>query len=516
MITPRSVTLAAVTLLVIGSGLVLPAPASAAARCSVGVPGDVNGDGHAEVAVSQLRPKGGAVHVFYGRSSGLVTTASGSARDDQYLDQSTAGVPGTAENGDRFGSATAFGDFDDDGCADLAIGVPGENGGDGAVTVLYGSRSGIVTGRARTLTFDGLFGGGNGAEFGASLVVGDLDGDGIDDLAAGAPSWTKSQERYAGGVGVAYGSKDGLTRGRAAEFLSRDTRGVTGEPLALEALGRTTAVGDFDGDGRAELALVAAGSEENDSLAELLTLERGPAGYNHSQPDPISQTAAQDGTSLLTDDFGRALAAGDFDRDGRDDLAIGSPGRGCLECDEEYGFGEVVVLPGSTAGLTTTGRQIWTQNSAGVPGTARVDEGFGAALTAGPFDRDTRDDLAVGAPEDEGHTGSVTVLHGGSNGLTGTGAQAFDQNSPGITGERGAYGFGGGLATAYVQRAGQANLIVAADAQDVRGVRAAGLVNQLAVTDAGPTGRGSRGLFLDQTGVRGKSVAYAQFGFELS
>ena len=101
-------------------------PASAA-DCGSGVPGDVNGDRHAEVAVGDARG-GGAVHILYGRSSGLVTGAAGTALDDQRITQDSPGVPGSAEREDRFGAVTAFGDFNDDGCADLAVSSPGRTG----------------------------------------------------------------------------------------------------------------------------------------------------------------------------------------------------------------------------------------------------------------------------------------------------------------------------------------------------------------------------------------------------
>jgi hypothetical protein len=71
------------------------------------------------------------------------------------------------------------------------------------------------------------------------------------------------------------------------------------------------------------------------------------------------------------------LAAGDFDGDGFDDLAIGVP-------EEDVGgasdAGAVNVLFGSAAGLTAAGSQIWHQDSAGVPGAAENFDRFGNVL----------------------------------------------------------------------------------------------------------------------------------------
>ena len=85
------------SLLVGGLAFTTSSPASAA-TCTSGVAGDVNGDGYAEVAVSEAgrRDGKGAVHVFYGRAKGLAVSASGTALDDQYLDQEEPGVPGPA------------------------------------------------------------------------------------------------------------------------------------------------------------------------------------------------------------------------------------------------------------------------------------------------------------------------------------------------------------------------------------------------------------------------------------
>ena len=84
----------------------------------------------------------GAVNILYGSASGL--TAAG----NQFWTQDNPGILERAEAGDLFGSALATGDFDGDGFADLAVGVPFENVGSvsdaGAVNILYGSASGLT------------------------------------------------------------------------------------------------------------------------------------------------------------------------------------------------------------------------------------------------------------------------------------------------------------------------------------------------------------------------------------
>lgn len=83
----------------------------------------------------------GAVHVFYGSGSGLTTTR------DWWFYQGLGDIENTAEQDDEFGSALAARDFDGDGYADLAVGVPEEDFSSledsGAVNVVYGSVEGL-------------------------------------------------------------------------------------------------------------------------------------------------------------------------------------------------------------------------------------------------------------------------------------------------------------------------------------------------------------------------------------
>ncbi len=243
-----------------------PIPASAATRCTgVSIRGDVNGDNRAELAVTEIgrgHPSG-AVHIFYGTNSGVVTDTTGTARDDQFIDQATPLVPGTNEPGDEFGAATAWGDFDSDGCADLAVGVPGENGGDGAITILYGSQQGLAATSAQWLSYGVLFGGpGDQAErFGSALVVGDFNHDGVEDLAVGAPDLTVAGKGIAGGVAVIYGEEEaGLNGGPRPDLLTRSTDGVPGNPASHERFGARLAAGDFNRNGVDQLAIVSPSS----------------------------------------------------------------------------------------------------------------------------------------------------------------------------------------------------------------------------------------------------------------
>jgi hypothetical protein len=77
--------------------------------------------------------------------------------------------------------------------------------------------------------------------------------------------------------------------------------------------------------------------------------------------------------------FGAALAAGDFDSDSFDDLAVGVPDEGVFAIP---GAGAVNVLYGSAGLLAVVGSQLFTQDSAGVGSAAERGDDFGGALAA--------------------------------------------------------------------------------------------------------------------------------------
>jgi hypothetical protein len=119
--------------------------------------GDINGDGKTDlVAGSPGENLGGvvntgAVTVLYGAASGL-NTASG----HQYFAQSTAGVPGSDETDDRFGSDVKVTDVTGDGKADLTVGAYGENDFNGSVVYLPSDGTKITTTGSRSIAPSGV------------------------------------------------------------------------------------------------------------------------------------------------------------------------------------------------------------------------------------------------------------------------------------------------------------------------------------------------------------------------
>jgi len=140
------------------------------------------------------------------------------------------------------------------------------------------------------------------------------------------------------------------------------------------------AAGDFDNDGFADLAVGAPFENVGATAAAgAVSALYGSAGAGLTTTG--AQSFTQVGGAVEPDDqFGAALASGDFDRDGVADLGAGAPGE---NVGGVLGAGAVSALYGSAGGLTTSGGQLFTQNSAGVPGAAEEFDFFGDALAVG-------------------------------------------------------------------------------------------------------------------------------------
>src|SRR5690606_6685485 len=135
--------------------------------------------------------------------------------------------------------------------------------------------------------------------------------------------------------------------------------------------------------------------------------------------------------------FGAALATGDFNNDGYDDLAIGVPGEDpAAGGTSAVDGGAASVLRGSASGLTGVTTQIRSQ--ANLEGVHEHGDAFGYSLAAGDFDDDGFDDLAVGVPgEDVGNlrsAGAINVIYGGVNLLTAAGNAILYQGTNGVEG----------------------------------------------------------------------------------
>ena len=178
--------------------------------------------------------------------------------------------------------------------------------------------------------------------------------------------------------------------------------------------GTALANGDFDGDGRGDLAIGAPGTGEKGlpHHGRVFVWRGGNVGEGNAAVDlNTASFRTYSGTQEYTR-FGEALAVVDLNLDGRDDLAVGAPTLGSR--DLNY-YGRVYVYFGTSTGLSTSAGLI-------INGDA-VYQGLGRVLAGADADGDGKRDLIIGAPTARAggtQRGEVAIFLGRTGGWSGT------------------------------------------------------------------------------------------------
>jgi hypothetical protein len=350
--------------------------------------GDVNGDGKPDVAVGAPdaaapdRPGAGVVTIVFGPVTGKLD-----------LDKAPGlRILGAAAK-DQLGLAVApAGDVNGDKLADVLVGAPNAGGGAGAAYLVTGrAEPGTVDLAAPGAALQTIGGGAAGDGLGTSVAgLGDVDGDGVPDLAVGSPGADRGGAA-GGAVDVVYGvpgggSADVTQLGGAGLSLVGPAGGLAGLSVA--------AAGDVDGDGHADVALGAPAFASRGAAFVV----RGRAGGGTVALDGLP---GADGWRLTGghagDFFGANVAsAGDVDGDAHPDLVVGAP-LAAVDGKEHAGSAYVLYLGAAPAGVDV-GDTLAPDRGLRVDGANEGEEAGAAIRGLGDLDGDKLPEVVVTAP----------------------------------------------------------------------------------------------------------------------
>jgi len=378
-----------------------------------------------DVSVSLDEENTGKIHQFYGIGNydkGSAATTTSTSWEEQVtktveINPATTNGP-TLTGGDNFGSSIVdIGDLDGDGVNDLAVGAGKDDEGGtnrGAVHIMYMNTDGSVdsTVEINDSTTNGpdLA---NNDQFGFGITnIGDLNGDGVNDLIVGANGDDEGGGAR-GAVHIMFMNTDGSVDS-TVEINSSTTNGPT--LTNSDWFGGAVAnIGDLDGDGVNDLAVGTTGDDEGGDLRGAVHIMFMNTDGSVDSTVEINSSTANGPTLTNGDHFGKSVEnIGDLNNDGVNDLAIGA------HQDDDGGTdrGAVHILYMNTDGSVDSTVEI---NDSTTNGPELEDEdAFGRSVAnIGDLDGDGVNDLIVGADKDNAggaNRGTIHIIHMNTDG----------------------------------------------------------------------------------------------------
>lgn len=379
---------------------------------SVSNAGDVNCDGYDDVIVGAkfydvgAYLEAGKAYVFHGSETGLSSTPD------------WEGTSPTLEYNGYFGVVVASaGDVNGDSCGDVMVSMYNFGGADvGAVFVWYGSTSGLSAAPSWKAEHIATY-----AHFGWSMGgAGDVNGDGYDDIIAGAYRYDSAGTSNAY---VWYGSDLGL--GDNGTPTNADWTASSDQDLS--AFGTSVgSAGDVNGDGFDDVFVAAQRYSNGETKEGMVFIWHGSStglGDNGTpanadwKAESNQADAGFGGDYASGPDKGSAGTAGDINGDGYDEFMVGS----LLYDNPEINEGAVFMWYGSPSGLNE-GANGNPSNAGWMVESNQAGAWLGTAVgTAGDFNDDGYDEVMMSAGfydyDGANDSGLVVLWFGSEEGL---------------------------------------------------------------------------------------------------
>ncbi|MCL4691360.1 MAG: FG-GAP repeat protein [Candidatus Hydrogenedentes bacterium] len=381
---------------------------------SVCAMGDLDGDGTSDVAVGTPYDDDGGTD--RGAVWILFLQPDGSVKAQQKISATAGNFGGALDDNDLFGSAIApIGDRNGDGVNDLAVGAMNDDDGVtdfGAIWVLYLNANGTVSSYHKISATSGGFNAALGFfdNIGNSLAsIGDLDGDGSNELAAGA--WNDDDGgTNRGAVWILFLNPDGTLKSH--QKISDLEGDFVPSLVNFDNFGTSVAgIGDLDLDGVPDIAVGAIGDDDGGALRGAVWVLFLDADGTVKAHQKISNTQGGFAGPLEnTDWFGCSVAAiSDLDNDGISDLVVGA----CGDDDGASGSGAAYLIFMNGDGTVHNFSKI-SGTFGGLVGPLQTGDRFGSGVSLlGDLNGDGTMELAVGASLDDSGgpgRGAVWVL----------------------------------------------------------------------------------------------------------